>query len=63
VGGLLVSQLLTLYITPVYYTYIEGMRLHLARKRAPEPVHVEAHPAASPAEGGALALHAVEPRS
>ena len=34
VGGLLVSQLLTLYITPVYYVYIEGARLRLARRRA-----------------------------
>jgi hydrophobic/amphiphilic exporter-1 (mainly G- bacteria), HAE1 family len=34
VGGLLVSQFLTLYITPVYYVYIEGARLRLVKKRA-----------------------------
>jgi hydrophobic/amphiphilic exporter-1 (mainly G- bacteria), HAE1 family len=34
VGGLVVSQLLTLYITPVYYVYIEGLRQRLARRRA-----------------------------
>jgi HAE1 family hydrophobic/amphiphilic exporter-1 len=34
VGGLLVSQLLTLYITPVYYVYIEGARLWLERRGA-----------------------------
>src|SRR5207247_1786017 len=33
VGGLLVSQVLTLYITPVYYVYIEGARLWLANRR------------------------------
>jgi HAE1 family hydrophobic/amphiphilic exporter-1 len=33
VGGLLVSQFLTLYITPVYYVYIEGARLWLAERR------------------------------
>src|SRR4029077_19107104 len=32
VGGLLVSQLLTLYFTPVYYVYIEGARLWLTRR-------------------------------
>ncbi len=34
VGGLLVSQLLTLYITPVYYVYIEGLRSRIARRRS-----------------------------
>jgi hydrophobic/amphiphilic exporter-1 (mainly G- bacteria), HAE1 family len=41
VGGLIVSQLLTLYITPVYYVYIENLRMWLARKKtvaAPVPV-------------------------
>jgi hydrophobic/amphiphilic exporter-1 (mainly G- bacteria), HAE1 family len=49
VGGLLVSQLLTLYITPVYYVYIEGTRLWLAnrgQKAAAVAEHhdVHAHP-------------------
>jgi HAE1 family hydrophobic/amphiphilic exporter-1 len=38
VGGLLVSQLLTLYITPVYYVYIERARLWLAASRKAGPV-------------------------
>jgi len=37
VGGLLVSQLLTLYITPVYYVYIEALRSRLARRKAAKP--------------------------
>jgi len=49
VGGLLVSQLLTLYITPVYYVYIEQARLWLSRRR-----HV---PAPAPAAGGAAPAH------
>jgi multidrug efflux pump len=34
VGGLLVSQLLTLYTTPVVYLYLDRVRLWLAHMRA-----------------------------
>ncbi len=47
VGGLLVSQLLTLYITPVYYVYIENARLRLMRKRAKHVPALEDAPAPS----------------
>lgn len=41
VGGLLVSQLLTLYITPVFYTYMEGLRERMSRTpKAQAPTHV-----------------------
>jgi HAE1 family hydrophobic/amphiphilic exporter-1 len=35
VGGLLVSQTLTLYITPVFYVYLENLSRRLSRKKAP----------------------------
>ena len=34
-GGLLLSQLLTLYITPVIYTYLDNLSTRLQRRRAP----------------------------
>ena len=43
-GGLLFSQLLTLYITPVLYTYLENLQKRFGTFReiaeeGPEPVH------------------------
>ena len=44
VGGLIVSQMLTLFTTPVIYLYLDRMRLRLAKLknggREPEAVHV-----------------------
>jgi len=34
VGGLVVSQLITLYITPVYYTYLDSLQALFRRRRA-----------------------------
>jgi HAE1 family hydrophobic/amphiphilic exporter-1 len=38
VGGLLVSQALTLYITPVFYVYLENAGRRLAHRKRPRPV-------------------------
>jgi HAE1 family hydrophobic/amphiphilic exporter-1 len=55
VGGLLVSQLLTLYITPVYYVYIEGARLWLSRRKRTRETSVrhDVHGAATGFESAA----------
>jgi multidrug efflux pump len=38
VGGLLVSQVLTLYTTPVIYLYLDRLRLWALRRRAARPL-------------------------
>ena len=40
VGGLLFSQLITLYITPVVYTYMDAWQHRLARRKTQEPREV-----------------------
>jgi HAE1 family hydrophobic/amphiphilic exporter-1 len=35
VGGLLFSQIITLYITPVYYIYLDKLQAKLRRARKP----------------------------
>jgi len=37
VGGLLFSQLITLYITPVVYTYMDALQERLAHRKAKAP--------------------------
>jgi multidrug efflux pump len=41
VGGLLVSQMLTLFTTPVVYLYLDRFRLRFARKTAVRPHRVQ----------------------
>ena len=42
VGGLLFSQTLTLYVTPVFYLYMESFRLRLKTKKEHLPQNVDA---------------------
>jgi HAE1 family hydrophobic/amphiphilic exporter-1 len=50
VGGLLVSQLLTLYITPVIYLYLDGLDRRIKRRLEPQVAEVQDAPPAVAAE-------------
>ena len=50
IGGLLVSQVLTLYTTPVIYLFMDGLRLRFARRGKHQPL-LAAAPASGPAHG------------
>ena len=44
VGGLVFSQFVTLYLTPVFYTYMEAMQewwRHRGAARHPSPAHAD----------------------
>jgi HAE1 family hydrophobic/amphiphilic exporter-1 len=47
VGGLLFSQLITLYITPVVYTYMDALQQRLAHRKAPK---ASGYPEGAPAD-------------
>ena len=52
VGGLLFSQMLTLYVTPVFFLYMESLRTWLSRPRrggAPGPTEAQTHTVRAPA--------------
>jgi len=41
VGGLLVSQVLTLFTTPVVYIYMDRLRMLLSRRHPSEPLRID----------------------
>jgi hydrophobic/amphiphilic exporter-1 (mainly G- bacteria), HAE1 family len=57
VGGLAFSQLITLYITPVIYTYFDALQERLGHRKVRERVTApESEPVSQPAPAGAGAI-------
>jgi len=50
VGGLIVSQMLTLFTTPVVYIYIDRLRLWLASLRTKAPAQTRPPVVSRPAQ-------------
>ena len=55
VGGLMVSQILTLYTTPVIYLYMDRLQLMFAKRKIAHPVTGEAPPNSTSVKGAPLA--------
>jgi multidrug efflux pump len=53
VGGLLLSQILTLYTTPVIYIFFDNLAVRLSGKRGKNAVHPQATPSGTPTAGEA----------
>jgi len=63
VGGLAFSQLVTLYVTPVFYTYLDELQQKFSRRRARKTAPVVAAPEGAPAYSSRLDDTALRPQS
>ena len=63
VGGLAFSQLVTLYVTPVFYTYLDELQQKFSRRRARKAAPVVATPEGAPAYSSRLDDTALRPQS
>jgi HAE1 family hydrophobic/amphiphilic exporter-1 len=54
VGGLAFSQIITLYVTPVFYTYLDDLQHRFSRKKS-EPLRIAGEERVRRAAGGAAA--------
>ncbi len=63
VGGLLFSQLVTLYATPVFYVYMDRLQRLFSRGRAVEPARTSGTRSVEPGQNGSTAQDIGESRS